>query len=174
MVLLVVDTQKALVNDKLHSFEGFVKNIKKLICKAREKSVEVIYVVHDDGPGSGLTKGMEEFEIYEEFRPLPTEKVFEKNVNSAFYNTGLLEYLKEKNQREIVVVGLQTDKCINATVISGFEHGFRIIVPAYANSTVDNEYMKSAESYAYFNDFMWPGRYAECITVEEMIQRMEE
>ena len=96
-----------------------------------------------------------------------------KNVNSAFKNTGLREYLVKKNQQEVIVVGLQTDKCINATVISGFEHGFHMIIPAYANSTVDNDYMDSEKSYMYFNDFMWNGRYGECVSVEEMIQRMD-
>ena len=56
MVLLVVDTQKALVNDELYNYNEFIDNIQLLIKKARENNVEVIYVVHDDGIGSGLTK----------------------------------------------------------------------------------------------------------------------
>lgn len=56
MVLLVVDTQKALVNDALYNYKKFVDNIQLLIKKARENNVEVIYVIHDDGIGSNLTK----------------------------------------------------------------------------------------------------------------------
>ncbi|WP_418374167.1 isochorismatase family protein, partial [Agathobacter sp.] len=47
MVLLVVDTQKALVNDELYNYNEFIDNIQLLIKKARENNVEVIYVVHD-------------------------------------------------------------------------------------------------------------------------------
>ena len=31
------------------------------------------------------------------------------NVNSSFRGTGLLEYLREKDEKDIIVVGLQTD-----------------------------------------------------------------
>lgn len=173
MVLLVIDTQKGLVNQELFLYESFVDNIKKLIYEARKNNLDVIYVIHDDGVGSNLTRGKKEFEIFEEFKPLSSEKIFIKNANSAFKNTGLLEYLEKRKQKEIIVVGLQTDKCINATVISGFEHGLKIIVPAYANSTIDNDYMESEMSYKYFNDFMWQGRYAKCLSIEETIKRME-
>lgn len=172
MVLLVVDTQKALVNNELYEYRKFVENVQRLIGEARENDVEVIYVVHDDGVGSELTKGTIGFEIFEKFKPTENEKVFAKSVNSAFRDTGLAEYLLGKDEKDIIVVGLQTDKCINATVISGFEHGFNIIVPAFANSTVNNNYMDSEKSYLYFNEFMWNGRYAECISIEETFQRL--
>lgn len=172
MVLLVIDTQKALMNHKLFAYEKFVENMEQLIYKAREKNIEVIYVVHDDGIGSELSEGNTGFEIYQRFEPTGNEKTFVKKVNSAFYHTGLLEYLIKKEEKNIVVTGLQTDKCINATVISGFEHGFHIIVPAYTNSTVDNVYMDGKKSYLYYNEFMWKSRFAECLTVAETIARM--
>lgn len=87
--------------------------------------------------------------------------------------TGLLEYLRDKGEKEVIVVGLQTDYCIDATVKCGFEHGLRMIVPAYANTTIDNEFMSGEQSYKYYNEHMWNGRYAECISLEEMIKRME-
>lgn len=173
MVLLVVDTQKALVNNELYEYKKFIENIQLLIGKARENKVEVIYVVHDDGVGSNLTNGTVGFEVFEKFKPMTNEKVFIKNANSAFRGTGLAEYLVRNDEKDIIIVGLQTDKCINATVISGFEHGFNIIVPAFANSTVNNNYMDSQKSYLYFNEFMWNGRYAECISIEETIKRLE-
>lgn len=172
MVLLVVDTQRALVNDGLYCYEQFVENIEHLIQKARENYIEVIYVVHDDGMESELTKGKSGFEIFEKFKPSVEEQIFVKNVNSAFKGTGLLTYLLQKNEKEVIVVGLQTDKCINATIISGFEHGLSMIIPAGANSTVDNAYMTGKESYLYYNEYMWKDRYAECISIEEVLRKM--
>lgn len=172
MVLLIVDTQKLLVNNQLYNFENFIKNIKDLISTARESKIEVIYVVHDNGSGTYLTQGKEGFEIYEDFKPLENDKVFIKNVNSSFRGTGLLEYLKNKDQKEIIVVGLQTDKCIDATIKCGFEHGFHMIVPENANSTIDNEYLSGKNSYKYYNEFMWTERYADCIPIDETIEIM--
>lgn len=73
MVLLVVDTQKGCFNESLYAFEAVKDNIKKLISKAREKSIEVIYVQHDDGPGTDLERGTDNYEVFDEFAPLDGE-----------------------------------------------------------------------------------------------------
>ncbi|OOM05878.1 cysteine hydrolase family protein [Clostridium saccharobutylicum] len=172
MVLLVIDTQNLITNEKLYKFDTFVSNVKEIINKARKNNIEVIYVRHDDGEGSELTKGTDGFEIYEEFQPINGEKIFDKNVNSAFKGTGLLEYLTNKGEKEIIIVGLQTDYCFDATIKCGFEHGFHMIVPAYSNTTVNNKFMSAEQSYRYHNEFMWNGRYAECISFDETIKRM--
>lgn len=173
MVLLVVDTQNSLVNSELYNFKNFVKNIIELIDTSRKNNIEVVYVIHDEGMGSYLTKGKEGFEVYEEFKPMEQEKIFVKNVNSSFRGTGLLEYLREKSEEDIIVVGLQTDKCIDATIKCGFEHRFNMIVPSYANSTVDNEFFSGEQSYKYYNEFMWNGRYAQCISMDKVINMLK-
>ncbi len=173
MVLLVVDTQKLITTPDLYNFNAFENAVKTLIVAARENNVEVIYVRHDDGKDAELTRGTEGFEIYEGFESNQGEKIFDKTVNSSFKYTGLLEYLKEKDVRTVVVVGLQTDYCIDATIKCGFEHGFKMIVPENANSTFNNAFMTGEQSYKYYNEFIWKGRYAECISVEETIERMK-
>ena len=147
MILLIVDTQNLIMNNDLYEFETFVYRIKTLIKEARNNNIEVIYVRHDDGVGQKLTKGALGYEIYEEFQPMPNERVFDKNVNSAFKDTGLLDYLHEKD-------------------------GLKMIVPANTNSTLDNAYMTAEKSYRYYNQFMWNGRYAECISFEKTLELM--
>lgn len=173
MVLLVIDTQKLITNERLYKFDEFVTNIKTLIDTARQNGIEIIYIRHDDGADQSLTKGTDGFEIYEAFAPNEGEKIFDKTVNSPFRDTGLLEYLKVKGKTELIVTGLQTDYCIDATVKCGFEHGFKVYVPAYANSTFDNSFMTAEENYHYYNEFMWNGRYAECISMEKILRKME-
>ena len=177
MVLLVVDAQKGIVDERLYAFEKFVSNSKELIKTAREQGIEVLYVQHDDGPGTGFSIEDDEFEVYSEFQPMPTEKRFVKTVCSAFKNgSGLLEYLMEKGEKDVMVCGIMTDFCINATVEAGFEHGLHMIVPAYANSTQDNAYMTGEQSYHYYNEFLWPERYADCVPIDkalEMLKRNE-
>ena len=172
MVLLVVDTQKAITNSELYQFEVFEKNVKELIHRARKNNIEVIFVRHDDGVGNELTKGNECFEIYDGFRPMDDEIIFDKNVNSSFRDTGLLEYLRKKEKKTIIIVGLQTDYCIDATIKAGFEHGFKMIVPANTNSTFDNKYMSAEQTYSYYNEFVWNRRYAECVSFEKALELM--
>ena len=83
MILLVVDTQKGCFDASLYAFDTVRKNIKQLITTARENNIEVVYVQHDDGPGTDLDRSTENYEIYEEFAPRDGERCFEKNVNSS-------------------------------------------------------------------------------------------
>ncbi len=172
MILLVVDTQSMIVRKELFSYELFVNRVSKLISLARNKDIEVVYIRHDDGIGSELTKGKEGFEIFSKFSPLCNEKIFDKSYNSAFKGTGLHEYLKSKKETDIIVVGLQTDYCLDATIKCGFEHGYKIIVPSYCNTTVDNEFMSSEQSYKYYNHKMWNKRYATCIEYDDLISSL--
>lgn len=173
MVLLVIDTQKGITDERLYAFERLKDNIKLLISEARANGVEVIYVRHDDGPGTGFSVGDEEFEIFEEFAPTGDERIFDKTVNSALHrSTHLADYLAAKSERQLMIVGLQTNFCIDATVKSGFDLGYEIFVPEYANSTFDSDYMKNDVCYRYYNDFIWPQRYAQCITVAEAVDKL--
>ena len=161
MVLLIVDTQDKIVTEDLYLFDTFIKNISTLIALARQKNVELIYIRHDDGVE--LTHGAEGFEIFKRFAPKDSEKIFDKNFNSAFKDTELAAYLNEKNETQIMIVGLQTDYCIDATIKCGFEHGFEMIVPAFCNTTVHNDFMTAEQSYRYYNEMMWDMRYAKCV-----------
>ena len=168
-VLLVVDVQKLITNEKIYAYDRFIGNVRKLIEVSRKNGVEVIYVRHDDGEGQPLSKGNDGYDIHEDFAPEAGEKVFDKSVNSPFRDTGLTEYLRSKGVRRLIVTGLQTEYCIDATVKCGFEHGFEMIVPEYCNTTTDNEYMTAEQTYRYYNEFIWKNRYAHCIGIEEAI-----
>ena len=71
MVLLVVDMQKGIVDEALYAFDAFMERTARLIDAARKNHVEVIFVQHDAGPGSGLSAGDDAFQIVDEVRPLP-------------------------------------------------------------------------------------------------------
>ena len=169
MVLLIIDTQKAITNSRLYNFEIFESNLKRLISTARKNGTEVIYIRHDDGEGTSLTRGLDGFEIYEGFKPEDGEMIFDKTINSAFKGSGLLEYLNGRDDT-LIITGLQTDYCIDANVKCAFEHGFHVIVPQNTNTTVDNEFMSGKNSYRYYNEFIWKNRYAKCLSLDETIK----
>ena len=106
MVLLVVDTQKAITNSELYQFELFQTNIKKLIHKARQNHIEVIFVRHDDGIGNELTKGNDGFEIYEVW-PATEEKPAKVMVIDPY-----LMFIIEANFTEKELKELFTEKTV--------------------------------------------------------------
>lgn len=173
MKLLVIEVQNAVYTPALYAYDAFTENLTRLIQTARRTGTEVIFVRHDDGAGEPLSPGNPGFEIAAPFAPLPGERIFDKTVNSPFRGTGLTEYLQNHGEDTLMIAGLQTEYCVDAAVKCGFEHGFRLIVPAYANTTTDNAHLTGEQTYHYYNAFIWNRRYAACIPAADAIAVME-
>lgn len=173
MILLVVDMQKALTEDEeLYDAEAFMDRNIRLIDAARKNNVEVIFVQHDAGEGSGFSAGDEDFEIDPRVAPKEGEKVFVKTINSCFGNKEFKAYMEQQEDKRLMVIGLQTNYCIDATVKSAFERGFEVIVPEGTNSTFDNDYMTGETTVAYYNEDVWDG-VAELPTFDEAMEMIE-
>ena len=170
MKLIVIDMQKALMDDELYNYEGLLTNIPKLIETARENRVEVIYVQHDAGPGTNFSVGDEAFEIADEVAPAAGEKTFVKTVSSAFSNKAFTAYLEAAKDNTLMIVGLQTNFCIDATVKSAFERGYDVILPEGTNSTFDNDYMTGETTYNYYMNEVWPDLFADCVSMDEALE----
>lgn len=169
MVLLAIDLQRGILVEDLYNYEGFVANMKKLLSEARARGVEVIYVQHDAGEGSGFTKGDWDYKIYDELAPLPGEKVFVKTVNSCFSNKDLCKYLEDKGEETVIIAGLQTNYCIDASIKSAFDRDYGVIVPQGCNTTFDNDYMDGETTYRYYNEDIWE-RFAYLVPIEEAFE----
>ena len=171
MILLVVDMQKALVDEDLYAYETFLDSTIRLVEAARKNRVEVVHVQHDAGPGTGFSIGDEGFEIIDPLRPLPGEKVFVKTINSCFGNKDFKAYMKQQEDKRLMIIGLQTNYCIDATVKSAFERGFTVIIPEGTNSTFDNNYMTAETTVRYYNEDVWE-ELVEAVTLEEAIDML--
>ncbi len=171
MILLVVDMQKCLVSEELYDYDSFVEKTAKLIAAARKNRVEVIYVQHDAGPGSGLSAGDDGFEIADQVSPEKGEKIFIKTINSCFGNKEFKEYMEQQKDKRLMIIGLQTNYCIDATVKSAFERGYEVIIPEGTNSTFDNDYMTGETTVRYYNEDVWDS-VADVISFEEALDLM--
>lgn len=170
IALLVVDVQNALVKTHPYNEQRVIGNIKKLISTARDNKREVLYVRHDDGVGTELEQGTEGWQIYDEVAPESSEMIFEKQYNSAFHKTELQKYLQNKGVDTIILMGLQTEYCIDSTLRSAFDYEYEIIIPEETNTTFDNEYLSGGKLYEYYNYKIWNQRFAKVMPVEEVIK----
>lgn len=171
MILLVVDMQKCLVVEELYGFETLLDRTVRLVQAARNNDVEVVFVQHDAGPGTGLSEGDEGFEIIDEIAPEPGEKVFVKKINSCFGNKEFKKYMKKQKDKRVMIIGLQTNYCIDATVKSAFERGYEVIIPEGTNSTFDNDYMNGETTVRYYNEDVWE-ELADVVTIEEALDML--
>ena len=172
MILLVIDMQKGIVDEELYAFDTFMDRTVRLIDAARKNNVEVIFVQHDAGKGSGLSVGDEAFGIIDRIRPMQDEKVFVKTINSCFGNKDFKQYMKSREDKRLMIVGLQTNYCIDATVKSAFERGYEVIIPEGTNSTFDNNYMTGETAVRYYNEDVWDG-LADVVPFEEALEMIQ-
>ncbi len=172
MVLIVIDMQKGLVDEELYAFDTFIERTVRLVNTARKNNVEVIFVQHDAGLNSGMSVGDENFEIIDQIAPKEGEKAFTKTINSCFGNREFKEYMENLDDKRLMIVGLQTNYCIDCTVKSAFERGFEVIIPEGTNSTFDNDYMTGETTVRYYNEDVWEG-LVEAVTFEEAMALLE-
>ena len=173
IALLIVDVQNALIDLHPYNDQKVIQNIKKLILTARNNGIEIIYIRHNDGKGTELESGTKGWQIYEDIAPQSNEKVFNKQYNSAFFKTGLKKYLDNQEINTIILVGLQTEYCLDATCKSAFEHEYKIIIPEDTNTTFDNEYLAGEKIYEFYNKKIWNNRFANVISVKDVIEILQ-
>ena len=67
-------------------------------------------------------------EFHESVSPLPGETIIEKHFPNSFRETSLREYLDGCGIRELVICGMMSHMCIDATVRAAFDGGYSCIV----------------------------------------------
>jgi nicotinamidase-related amidase len=129
--LLIVDIQNfyfpgekpGLVNAEQASL-----NAREILNIFREKNQLVVHVRHQSNKG---------FEIHKNVEPAPNEKIITKQEVNCFQGTDLLEYLKSNDISRLVIIGMQTQMCVEAAIRAGHDYGFECIVIPEACATRD-------------------------------------
>lgn len=166
--LLVVDVQQALVEGGLYEKERFLYGITALLGACRKKRMDVIFVRHDDGPGCALSKGNGGWQLYSGIVPLAGEPVVDKRFNSALRDTGLKEYLESRGIGTLILTGLQTEYCIDATCKAAFEAHYQVLIPEGCTTTLDNGELTAAQLCAHYRG-IWQGRFARVLPLKEVL-----
>lgn len=104
---------------------------KELLQFFREKQLPIIHVRHNFEPGG---------DIHEDVEPIEEEIVISKDYANSFRETDLLKHLQELNIEQVVVIGMQTHMCMEATTRAAADFGFKCIVVEDACATRDLKY----------------------------------
>ncbi|NJC71424.1 isochorismatase family protein [Planosporangium thailandense] len=117
-----------------------VDAVRQLLDAARRAGAPVAYTVDVSATESSvdsvwrnkqqpaLRRRADETEIVHEIRPLPGDIVVTKTRPSGFFGTDLLQQLRDRGVRTLVVCGGTTSGCVRATVVDAFSHGFNVAV----------------------------------------------
>ncbi|MET0898958.1 MAG: cysteine hydrolase family protein [Mycobacterium sp.] len=170
-VLLVIDVQNDVVAGA-HQREAVVANIGRLVERARDEDVAVVWVRHSDDE---LPHGSDGWRIVPELVPRVGEPLVDKNYGDSFEDTTLEAVLSELGVGRLVVVGAQTDACVRGTVHGGFTRGYDVTLVADAHTTDDRSQFGApppeqviAHTNMYWSYQQAPGRTAEVVTTGDV------
>ena len=118
------------------------KNARRVIDQFRRRKLPVVHIQHISSDPKAMPffiDGRRAAEIHESVSPMPNELVIRKHFPNSFRETELLDYLRKNKIEELVVVGMMTHMCIDATVRAAVDLGFPCTVIDDACATRDLE-----------------------------------
>jgi nicotinamidase-related amidase len=131
--LVVVDMQIGVL-EAAYERDRVVANVGRLVAKARNEGVPVIWVRHAD---EQLARESDAWRIVPELAPHDGEPLVEKNYGDAFEATTLEDVLAARDVGRLVIVGAQTDACIRSTLHGAFVRGYDATLVGDAHTTED-------------------------------------
>lgn len=141
---------------------------KEVLHTFRENELLVIHVRHQSNSG---------MEIHKNVTPLPSEKIISKNEINSYHDTDLLEYLKQHKITRLVLMGMQTQMCLEAAVRASYDYGFGCIVIQDACATRDLTFegktIKAEDVHASTLATLTGGGYAKVINMNTFKDNME-
>jgi nicotinamidase-related amidase len=102
-------------------------------------------------------------------RPEEQERIFEKNMYDAFSGTQgqLDEYLKKRNIGHLIICGIYSTGCVNATICEAFHIGYKLTIIKDCVETFDEPGKQAFQRYL-LND--WSLMYGRVIDLSQFIK----
>lgn len=112
----------------------------------RTKNLPIFHVQHcSSNPDSILNEKHRGNEFQDVVKPLESEIIIKKNVNSAFIGTNLKELLDTAKITNLVIVGLTTDHCVSTTTRMAGNYGYSVYLISDAIATFNKKGINGEE-----------------------------
>jgi len=136
-MLLIVDAQVNQFEPPMAVHDGpqILKRLKNLVVRARAAHVPIAFIQNDGGEIDPDFPGTPGWALHPELIPVGGEKVYRKTTTDSFHETGLLEDLRAAGVTDLVIAGMQSNYCIDATTRRAAQEGFNVTLISDAHST---------------------------------------
>ena len=148
--LLVIDMQVSLV-EGAYEQQAVLDCIASLLADARASGTPIIYIQHDHATYEPMKPGTPGWEIHPAIAPAPGELVIRKEASDAFYATSLRRELAARGIKRLIITGMQTEYCVDATCRRATSEGYDVILVADGHTTGDSEHLTAAQIIAHHN-----------------------
>ena len=145
----------------------------------RQSNLPVVHIQHiSSGPNAtAFAAGSAGSEIHPNVQPLENEVVFQKHYPNSFRETPLLDHLKEKGITRLVIAGMMTHMCVEATSRAAFDFGFECLIAHDACATKGLTFGGTRVAADHVHRAFLAalnGTYGEVLSVEDIVARLGE
>jgi nicotinamidase-related amidase len=147
--LVIIDMQTALVNGAWREPETLAA-LAGVIAKARESGVPVLFVVHNHASFKPMMKGQPGWQIHADLKLQAQDSIVEKTASDAFYQTPLAARLRSLEVDTLLIGGMQSEYCVDASARSALNHGFDVVLLSDCHTTGDGA-LPAADIIAHHN-----------------------
>ncbi len=149
--LILIDIQNdyfPLGKMQLEGSEPAGQTAGRLLGFFRENKLPVFHIQHIAvRPGATFflpkTKGVE---IHQSVEPLDGETIIQKHFPNSFRETSLLQHLQRENIQQLVVTGMMTHMCVDATTRAATDYGYECLIAHDACATRSLKFNDRIES----------------------------
>lgn len=160
---------------ELVNAEQAAENANLLLSHYRENELPIVFLQHvSNQPGATFmlpeTNGIN---FHKKIQPLASETVIKKNYPNSFRETGLEDFLVNQGVNRLVLCGMMSHMCVDATVRAAFDLGFECVIPHDACTTRNLQFEeKTIDASQVHGAFMAAlgSAYAQIMTTEECVQ----
>jgi len=179
--LILIDIQNDYFPNGNMELEGSLEASlrgKEVLASFRDKGLPVFHIQHlSVRPGATFfLPNTEGVNIHDNVQPLPGEVVIQKYYPNSFRETPLLDELKKAQIRQVVLCGMQTHMCVDATVRAAFDYGLKCTVLHDACATRELAFqaqiIPAAHVHASFLAAL-NGVYAQVMSVAEFLSNFQ-
>ncbi len=136
--LVVIDVQNEMVEAAYRGKE-LLRSLGDLLEKARALETPIVFMQHDDDEYEPMRPGEPGWEIHDSMSPRNGESVIRKRFSDSFYETSLGEELRSQSVGHLVIAGMSTEYCVDATCRSAVERGYEVTLAGDAHATANDE-----------------------------------
>jgi nicotinamidase-related amidase len=175
--LLVIDLQIGMFNGErlapIYAGERLLLHTQAAIEHANRSAVRVIYVRHAGPPGHLLEHGTRNWHIHPTIAPQGGGRVIDKRTPDSFHETSLAADLAAEGINRLIVMGAQTEVCVDTTCRRAFSLGFGVTLVSDGHTTWDNATLRADQIIRHTNDTLagWFVHLARVDEVGEWLQK---
>jgi nicotinamidase-related amidase len=174
--LVIIDIQRDYFPGGAHPLvepEAAAAAASRVLAGFRDSGEPVVHLKHvwDEPEATFMRPGTDGVEIHPTVAPAADEPVIEKGEPNGFLDTGLEGELRSRRIDELVVLGMMSNMCVDATTRAAADLGFAVTVVHDACAASDLEFdgtsVPGAEVHAAFMASLADG-YAEVLAADEL------